>query len=119
MEYPSVKELFKNCKLARKEAASINKEMERAKNNGHDRLLVILEDKLQKQEELQITTEILLPMIPPEDAVLMRMYFIEHQPARRIAYDIGISEKTFFRRKKRILGELQEKYIAMGNSKNL
>lgn len=108
-----VEETFKACKFAKKEVESLKKEITYAKHNDCNILLPILENRIREEEKLQADAETMLSMISPEDAVLMRLYFIDRQPTRRVAYELGISQKTFFRRKKRILKELQEKYNAI------
>lgn len=115
MKSTNVEELFKGCKFAKKEVQSLNREISYAQENECNKLLPILKSRLKEEEESQMIVETLLSMISTEDAVLMRMYFIERQPTRRIAYELGISQKTFFRRKKRVLEELQERYNAMKN----
>lgn len=119
MDYQNVERLFKQCRAINREIECLRAEIEYSKKNRYNVLLPVLEERLSQEEKIRLKVEDILSTLPPESSLLMRLYYIEKQSSTKVAYKMHMSEKTFARRKKRILQELQEKNSATINSMNL
>ena len=109
-----VEEFFKQYQDLENEIKHLNRELDREKDN--QTLAELLKKKIEDRNKIRYTLEILLDELPPRDSCIIRMFYIAGYSAVKTADKNFICERQFYREKKRILQNLQEKFDKMQES---
>lgn len=110
-----IEDYFKQYQDIKIEVEHLERELKRSENidNG---LSEILTNKIEKRNKIRKKIETLLDELPPRDSCIIRLFYINGYSAIKTANQTLMSERQFYREKKRILQNLQERFNLMQES---
>lgn len=110
-----IEDFLKQYQDIKIEVEHLERELKRSENRDSG-LSEILINKKEKRNQIREKIETLLDELPPRDSCIIRMFYVSGYSAVKTANETLMSERQFYREKKRILQKLQEKFNLMQES---
>lgn len=105
----SLEDFCKDYKMLQRQISFVQKECNRKCTQKDSPAFAILEKKTKERDKAKAIIEEFIKDLSELDGSLLRLFFLEDVKADDVAEMLSISVREFYRRKKRILTELEEK----------